>query len=67
VGSFEIFFSRTSVPEKLKFTWTIPDIVQFQVYSNHGNWGSGEATIGKTIFCMFPIGKILKIFFSKTI
>jgi hypothetical protein len=41
---FQIFFSTTTGPENLKFTWKLSDIVQKQVSKNHGpcmrvGWG----------------------------
>ena len=46
-GHLKIFFWRIIGPEELKFTWKLPDIVQNQVWKNHGPRGSGGATIGK--------------------
>jgi hypothetical protein len=37
----KIFISRAFDPEKFKFTRKLPDIVQIQVYSNHGPQGIG--------------------------
>jgi hypothetical protein len=56
----KIFFSRTTEPGKFKFIWKLADIVQIQVCSNHGPWGSGGATIGETIFACVYIGKMFK-------
>jgi hypothetical protein len=58
-----MFFSRTTKPQKLRFTQKLPDIVQIQVCTNHGPRGSGGATMGKTIFTRVYIGgKSVKIF-----
>jgi hypothetical protein len=65
--SLKFFFSRTTGPEKLKLMWDLPDIVQILNCSNHGPRGSDGATIGETYFIHVYIGKILKIFFSRTI
>jgi hypothetical protein len=46
-------FSRTTGPEKLKFTWKLSDIAQKQVYLNYGPRGSGRATIGETVLDVF--------------
>jgi hypothetical protein len=43
-------FSRTTKPEKLRFTQELPDIVQIQVCTNHGPWGLDGATFWETIF-----------------
>jgi hypothetical protein len=32
----KIFFSKTTGPEKLKFKWQLPDIVQKLVCKNYG-------------------------------
>jgi hypothetical protein len=37
--SLKIFFSRTTEPKKIRFTWKLYDIMQSQVYSNHGPQG----------------------------
>jgi hypothetical protein len=59
---FEIFFSRTTGPEKLKFTWKLSDIVQNQVYEKYGPRWWGRAIKGETGFtCVY-----IKIFFSRT-
>ena len=46
----KIFFSRTDGPEKLKFIWKLPDIVEIQVCSNHDPWGYDEAPVGDQNF-----------------
>jgi hypothetical protein len=59
----ENIFSRTIQPEKSKFTWKLPVIVQNQVCLNHGlkgGWGLllGAAKILKITFTIVYIGKI---------
>ena len=46
-GHKKFFFSRIAGLGKLKFIWKPSDIVQNQVWKNHGPRGSGGATIGK--------------------
>jgi hypothetical protein len=58
-GHLKIFFSRTTEPEWVIFTWKLSDIMQIQNCSHHGPWGSGGATIGKTIFMYAYIEKNL--------
>jgi hypothetical protein len=61
-GHLKIFYSRTTKPEKLRFTLFFFKFVQIMVH-----WVWGGATIGKTIFTYVDIGKkSLKIFFSRT-
>jgi hypothetical protein len=48
-GYLKIFFSRTTKPEKLRFTQKLPN--------NHCRRGSGGTTMGKTIFTCVYIGK----------
>jgi hypothetical protein len=54
----KIFFSRTTEPEKLKFTYKLSDIVQNQVCKMYGPLGSGGATIGENVFTCDYIGKL---------
>jgi hypothetical protein len=54
----KIFFSRTTKLGKFKVIWQLADIVQIQVCSNYGLWGSGGATIRETIFTCVYVGKI---------
>jgi hypothetical protein len=51
---FKIFSTRTTRPEKCKFTWKLPNIVFNQVCYNHCQQGFDGATTGKTIFtCVY--------------
>jgi hypothetical protein len=63
----KIVFSRITVPEKLKFTLKLPDIVQNQGCQNHGPRWSDGATIGKTVFTGVYVRKTFRIFFTGTI
>jgi hypothetical protein len=66
IGKYlKIFFSRTTEPEKFKFTWKLPDIVQIQICPNECPRGSGGATIGEIIFTCVYIGKIFENLFLK--
>jgi hypothetical protein len=63
--SFNFFLTRTTGPEKFKFTWNLSRMVQNHVYQYHSPKWSGGATIGKAIFiCMFILEMSLKIFLS---
>jgi hypothetical protein len=62
-GHLKIFFSRSTMPEKLRFTLKLPEILQTQVCTNHGPWGLNGARMEKTIFTRVYIGKNL---FSRT-
>jgi hypothetical protein len=42
-GHLKIFFFRTMKPEKLNFTWKLPDLEWRQVGQNDGPWGSDGA------------------------
>jgi hypothetical protein len=57
LGHIEIFFSRTTKPEKLRFTRKLSDRVQIQVCTNHGPQRLGGTTMGKTIFTFVHIGR----------
>jgi hypothetical protein len=54
----KIFFSGTTEPEKLKFTWKFSDIVQNQVSLNHGPRGLGDTITRRFVFTFVGIGKI---------
>jgi hypothetical protein len=63
-GNFKIFFSRTTKPEKLRFTQKLPNIVEIQICTNHGPRGSGGTHLEKSFLHVFILGKkSLKIFF----
>ena len=61
-NGFQIFFSRTTGPEWLKFTWKFSDIVQ--INSGLLNWRFCGATTGETVLKCVHIGKYLKNLFS---
>jgi hypothetical protein len=63
VGYFKVF-SRTTKPEKLRFTQKLPEILQIQDCTNHGPLGLGGATMGKTVFTFVYFFK--KNLFSRT-
>jgi hypothetical protein len=54
-------------PEKLRFTWKLPDIVQNKVCLNHGTWGRVGSLMGNHFLYVFTYGKkkTLKIFLSR--
>jgi hypothetical protein len=53
---FKIYIWITTGREKLNFTWNLSEIVQNQVYLNHGLGGSDGATIWETVFtCVYTV------------
>jgi hypothetical protein len=53
---------RTTVPEKLKFTWKLNIILRNQVCKNHGPRESGDAIIGETVLHVFILELLLWLF-----
>jgi hypothetical protein len=61
VGSFKNLLKNHKTRKvQVKNTQRLPDLVEIQVYTNYGPWGSDGVKRGKTIFTCVYIGNIFK-------